>query len=253
MIKVVLFGAGNVASHLAETFLANETIELIQIYNRTAKSLKRFHNKVATTTSLSNIAIADVYIIAIADDFIADFSEKLPKLNGLVVHTSGSVAMKSLAKKNNRGIFYPLQTFTKDKKVDFKQIPICIEAEADEDLQLLEKLAKSISDKVFFINSKQRKSLHVAAVFVNNFTNHLYHLGNEICNEYDVPFQVLEPLIQETAHKVLHVSPIDAQTGPAKRNDYKTIEAHLALLNKKQQKIYKLLTKSIQKTYGKEL
>lgn len=252
MIKVVLFGAGNVASHLAETFINATTVELIQIYSRSKKSLEQFTN-IPTTTNLNNLAKADVYIIAIPDDAIANFSKKLPKLNGLLVHTSGSVAMDSIDVKHTRGVFYPLQTFSKDKSVDFKQVPICIEVEKEQDLHLLEKLAESISDKVFLINSKQRKSLHIAAVFVNNFTNHLYHIAAEICEQHKVPFEILTPLIQETAHKINDLKPFEAQTGPAKRNDVKTIESHLALLNQEQQNIYKLLTQSIQQTYGKEL
>lgn len=252
MIKVVLFGAGNVASHLAKIFIASNAVELVQVYSRSKKSLEQFTN-IPTTTNLNNLAKADVYIIAIPDDAIANFSKKLPKLNGLLVHTSGSVAMDSIDVKHTRGVFYPLQTFSKDKSVDFKQVPICIEAEKDQDLHLLEKLAESISDKVFLINSKQRKSLHVAAVFVNNFTNHLYHIADNICKEHTVPFEILTPLIQETAHKINDLKPFEAQTGPAKRNDVKTIETHLALLNKEQQNIYKVLTQSIQQTYGKEL
>lgn len=252
MIKVVLFGTGNVASHLAKTFINATTIELVQIYSRSKKSLKQFNN-IPTTTNLNNLAKADVYIIAIPDDAIANFSKKIPKLNGLLVHTSGSVSMNSIDKQHTRGVFYPLQTFSKDKWVDFKRIPICIEAEQQQNVYLLEKLAKNISDKVFLINSKQRKSLHVAAVFVNNFTNHLYHIAHEICKEHTVPFEVLAPLIKETASKITNLSPYTAQTGPAKRNDIKTIKAHLALLKQEQQNIYKLLTQSIQQTYGKEL
>lgn len=252
MIKVVLFGTGNVASHLAKTFINATTIELVQIYSRSKKSLKQFNN-IPTTTNLNNLAKADVYIIAIPDDAIANFSKKIPKLNGLLVHTSGSVSMNSIDKQHTRGVFYPLQTFSKDTWVDFKKIPICIEAEQQQNVYLLEKLAKNISDKVFLINSKQRKSLHVAAVFVNNFTNHLYHIAHEICKEHAVPFEVLAPLIKETASKITNLSPYTAQTGPAKRNDIKTIKAHLALLKQEQQNIYKLLTQSIQQTYGKEL
>lgn len=252
MIKVVLFGTGNVASHLAKTFINATTIELVQIYSRSKKSLKQFNN-IPTTTNLNNLAKADVYIIAIPDDAIANFSKKIPKLNGLLVHTSGSVSMNSIDKQHTRGVFYPLQTFSKDTWVDFKKTPICIEAEQQQNVYLLEKLAKNISDKVFLINSKQRKSLHVAAVFVNNFTNHLYHIAHEICKEHTVPFEVLAPLIKETASKITNLSPYTAQTGPAKRNDIKTIKAHLALLKQEQQNIYKLLTQSIQQTYGKEL
>jgi predicted short-subunit dehydrogenase-like oxidoreductase (DUF2520 family) len=121
-----------------------------------------------------------------------------------------------------------------------------LEAEHINDYKVLEKLAKSIGKKIYSINSEQRKTLHVAAVFVNNFTNHLYKIGNDICKENKVPFEILQPLIKETASKIEHLSPKEAQTGPAIRNDKKTIQNHLNLLNQNQQKIYKTLTKSIQ-------
>lgn len=253
MIKIVLLGAGNVASHLAKAFLASNAVELIQIYNRSKKNLKQFESQINTTTNLNALAKADIYIIAIPDDEISSFSVKLDTQDALVAHTSGSVAMLALAKKHRSAVFYPLQTFTKGKDIDFKNIPICIEAENKKDLTILEKLATTISDKVYKINSKQRKNLHVAAVFVNNFTNHLYHIGHQICNENNVPFEILAPLIQETANKIQELTPFEAQTGPAKRDDTQTIATHLAMLNKEQQEIYKLITQSITKTYGKKL
>jgi predicted short-subunit dehydrogenase-like oxidoreductase (DUF2520 family) len=130
---------------------------------------------------------------------------------------------------------------------------MCLEAENTFDFRVLEAVAKSVSNAVFPINSDQRKALHVSAVFVNNFTNHLYQIGQEICNEHQVPFEVLRPLIQETAEKIKTLDPIDAQTGPAKRKDSTTIEAHLEYLtNENQKNIYKLLTQSIQDN-GKKL
>ena len=142
--------------------------------------------------------------------------------------------------------FYPLQTFSKNKEINFREVPICLEAEKETDFQLLNIVAQSVSEKVFCIDSNQRKSLHVAAVFVCNFVNHLYQIGNEICEENKVPFEILHPLILETANKITALSPKEAQTGPAKRNDTKTINAHLNLLtNETQKEIYKLLTKSI--------
>jgi predicted short-subunit dehydrogenase-like oxidoreductase (DUF2520 family) len=159
-----------------------------------------------------------------------------------------------MSKDNRRGVFYPLQTFTKGKKVDFREIPICIESEFSADLEIIKKLANTISEKTYIINSQQRKALHIAAVFVNNFVNHLYQIGNEICLENQVPFEILEALISETAAKVRTLSPDEAQTGPAKREDQQTIEAHLDFLKPDATKksIYQLLTQSIQNN-GKEL
>ena len=146
-----------------------------------------------------------------------------------------------------------LQSFSKEKSVEFSTIPICIETEKDEDLLLLEKLANSLSNNLFFIDSNQRQKLHLAAVFVNNFVNHLYHLGNDICEENNIPFEILQPLIAETAKKITNLSPFEVQTGPAKRRDTKTIEKHKAMLTESQEEIYTLLTNSIYKTYGEKL
>jgi predicted short-subunit dehydrogenase-like oxidoreductase (DUF2520 family) len=154
---------------------------------------------------------------------------------------------------NRRGVFYPLQTFTKNKAVEFKTIPICLESENGTDYQVLDRVAKSISEKVFAINSQQRKALHVAAVFVNNFTNHLFQIGHEICRENQVPFEILNPLIVETVQKIMVLSPEEAQTGPAKRNDTATIETHESFLSAGNYlNIYKILTQSIQEN-GKKL
>jgi len=253
MIKVVILGTGNVATHLIKAFSIAKKVELVQVYTRTKNNLKAFENNVETTTNLSALKEADVYIIAIADDAISEFSSKLKLKNALVVHTSGSVSMENIDSRFRKGVFYPLQTFTKGKKVDFGTIPICLETQYNDDLLVLEKLASTISNAVYFIDSTQRESLHIAAVFVNNFSNHLYYVGKSLCSQHNVPFEILQPLIQETANKVQTIHPFDAQTGPAKRNDTNIISKHLDALPKNYQEIYALLTKSITKTYEQEL
>ncbi len=227
MVSVLLIGHGNVATHLNNAFLDVDDILVTQISSR----------------KLDSIPQADVTIIAVSDDAISEVSSKIK--NSFVVHTSGSVSMSDLKNESKKGVFYMLQTFSKDKKVDFSEVPFCLEAVNEKEYQLLEQLAKSIGKKIYAINSEQRKTLHVAAVFVNNFTNHLYKIGNDICKENKVPFEILLPLIKETALKIEELSPKKAQTGPAIRNDKKTIKNHLNLLDKNQQKIYKTLTKSI--------
>lgn len=253
MTKVIVLGAGNIATHLIATFIKNKHIELVQVFNRTLASIKHLQSKTAITNSLSKLKIADIYIIAVSDKAILDVSKKIHFKNKLVVHTSGSFAMSDLACSANKGVFYPLQSFSKTKKVSFKKIPICIEAERKEDTILLEHLADLISNKVYHINSLQRKQLHVAAVFVNNFVNHLYAIGEDICNKKNVPFEILQPLIEETAKKTKKMTAFKAQTGPAIRNDQKTINTHLTMLDEQKKVIYKQLTKAIQQTYGKEL
>jgi len=247
MIKLVILGSGNVATHLVKAFLKTNHIQIVQVYSRQITTDFFSTKKIETTQSLTNLKDADLYIIAISDDSITKFSKQLKLKNKLVVHTSGSVAINDLKCNSRKGVFYPLQTISKKKKIKFSAIPICIEAENETDYKLLETIAKSISKKVYRINSEQRKNLHVAAVFVNNFVNHLYSIGNDICDKNNAPFEILEPLIKETANKIKQLSPKESQTGPAIRNDKNTISKHLNLLTKNQQKIYTLLTKSIQK------
>ncbi len=253
MINIVILGGGNVAYHLTNVLLNNNAVNVVQIYNRSLEKISCFKNNTSITNNLSELKDADIYILAVSDNVISELSSTLNLKNKLVVHTSGSMAMEELKSASNKGVFYLLQTFSKERKINFSTIPICIEAENEEDLFLLETFAKSISKNCYFINSIQRKSLHVAAVFVNNFVNHLYQIGNEICKKNNVPFEILLPLIQETSNKITILSPLKAQTGPAKRNDTKTIEKHKAMLTKNQQEIYTLLTKSICNTYGKKL
>lgn len=253
MIKVVLIGSGNVAQHLIKAFAKSATIDVIQAFSRQKETLIPLLDSNKITNNFNDLAEADVYIIAVSDDAIAEVSSQLPFENRLVVHTSGSVSLDALDKKNRKGSFYPLQTFSKKAEVDFSQIPIFLESENDFDFELLEKVAHSISNKIHKINSEQRKAMHVSAVFVNNFVNHLYQIGNEICIENKVPFEVLKPLILETANKVMTLSPKEAQTGPAIRSDKQTIASHLDfLLDENQNNIYKILTQSIQNN-GKKL
>lgn len=253
MIQVTIIGSGNVARHLIKAFSEKAEIELVQVFSRKPQVVADLVNSNKIISDYNHLQTVDVMIIAVTDDAVAEVSGQIPFKNQLVVHTSGSVAMSNMDDKNRKGVFYPLQTFSKSKAVDFKIIPICLEAENDKDYQTLETVAKLISNVIYKVNSEQRKALHVAAVFVSNFVNHLYQMGNEICTENNLSFDILKPLIQETANKILTLSPKEAQTGPAKRKDTQTINTHLSFLTDENQKeIYKLLTKSII-DHGKKL
>lgn len=254
MIKITIIGYGNVAQHLISAFQENPTVKIEQIFVRDSSKTVDIDSSIQIVSDWNALIPTDIFIIAVSDDFIGAVSESFPLKNQFVVHTSGSVALEEISNHNRRGVFYPLQTFTKGKTVDFKTIPICMETEFIADLEVLKKVAKSISDKTYIINSEQRKALHVAAVFVNNFVNHLYQIGSEICVENQIPFAILEPLIAETAAKLQSLTPLEAQTGPAKRHDQKTIDSHLDFLQSDEikQTIYKTLTQSIQND-GKEL
>ena len=253
MISVVILGAGNVATHLFKAFNKAENVVVNQWFNRHLKSIDFYKNIVEVTDDLSQLKPADIYIIAVSDDAIAKFSSQLPIENTLVVHTSGSVGLYDLDKKHKRGVVYPLQTFSKEVDVDFSQVPICIESTNKKDFNTLKVLAKSIGSPYYKVNSDQRSSLHLAAVFVNNFTNQLYRIAHEITESTSTEFNILKPLILETASKVKDLSPFMAQTGPAKRNDKKTIKKHLKKLEDSPHKeVYELLTKSIQQTHGRK-
>lgn len=252
MISVVLLGAGNVAFHFYKAFKKAKNVNIVQWYNRSTENIHQFQNEVELCNDIKGLKDADVYFISISDDAIAKMSREFLFENKLIVHTSGSVNIHDLDKKNRRGVFYPLQTFSKDVDIDFRNVPICIEVLNKSDAPLLKTLAEAIGSPFYKINSEQRQTLHLAAVYVNNFTNQLYRIAHEITDIKSIDFNILKPLILETAKKVQEVSPYMAQTGPALRNDNKTIKRHLNSLEKDLHKdIYKLLTKAIKETHGK--
>jgi predicted short-subunit dehydrogenase-like oxidoreductase (DUF2520 family) len=247
MIKVVILGSGNVASHLIKVMEANAAIDLVQVYARSKKSLENIIDSNKVTTSFTALKEADVYVISVSDKAIEDVSNQIPFSHKLVVHTSGTMGFDVINPKNKRGVFYPLQTFSKSKEVDMKSVPFCLETENKDDYKTVENLAKSLSNSVYTINGEQRKSLHISAVFVSNFANHMYQIGNALCEENNVPFAILQPLIEETANKIKTLTPTEAQTGPAIRNDEPTIQKHLEALEKPIYKeLYQKITLSIQ-------
>lgn len=253
MISVVIIGAGNLAIHLFNAFHKAKNVSVAQWFNRNLKPLESYKNRISITNDISKLVDADIYIMAISDDAIAQLSTQLPFYDKLVVHTSGSVGIHDLDKKQRRGVFYPLQTFSKDHDIDFKEVPICIETLGKKDFQILKDLAEAVGSPYYKINTEQRQVLHLSAVYVNNFTNQLYRIAHEISDVKGINFDVLKPLILETAKKVQTLSPYVAQTGPAIRNDKKTIKKHLKLIENKDHKaIYELLTNAIIKTHGRQ-
>ena len=252
MIKsVVIIGSGNMATQLSLA-LTGKGIWVKQVYSRTLESAKELAIQVNAdfTNDLSCVmSDADLYIISVKDSAIQEVLMKLSlDKNSLIVHTAGSISMEVLSSyTNNYGVFYPLQTFSKSREADFSAIPICIEANHTSSLIKLQELAEKLSSSVQLVNSDQRKTLHLAAVFVNNFVNHLYVIGSEILQDKKLDFNLLKPLILETALKVETMHPMEAQTGPARRNDQAVISAQLKMLQKypEYQKIYNFVTDSI--------
>ncbi|MCM8569928.1 DUF2520 domain-containing protein [Gramella jeungdoensis] len=253
MIKVIIIGAGNVSSHLYQTFSKAKEVDVVQVYNRNHEHLNFVNEPEKRTSNLEQLKKADLYLLAVKDEAIRKIAEKIPDNKAVFAHCSGSIPLTELSLFENHGVFYPLQTFSKNKPVNFKEVPVCLEANSAKNLEFLKKIASAISDNIFEVSSKQRKALHLAAVFVNNFTNHLYALAADYCEKNELPFKILQPLIKETANKIETLPPFSSQTGPALRNDQKTISAHLEMLDDDQKKIYTILTDSIQKLHGKKL
>ncbi|GBU06697.1 hypothetical protein AwDysgo_00280 [Bacteroidales bacterium] len=249
MYKIVLLGAGNLASQLGRS-LQEVGHEILQVYSRShdSASLLAQTMGVPFTISLAELRDdADIYLFALSDAALPEVLLQMPKLDGLFVHTAGSLALDVFAGYTSRyGVFYPLQTFSKQRKVSFEMLPIFIEANNPEDEMLLADLARSISSKVQSLDSVQRSYLHLAAVFACNFSNHLYALAAKILEGQGLDWKLLLPLIQETASKVEEMSPPEAQTGPALREDSIVMNKHLKMLRDPNvAHIYDLLSQSI--------
>jgi len=199
MTKITIIGSGNVAHHLITAFQSEKSTEIVQVFARKRNAILPNIEKEKIISDFANLKDADLYIVSVSDDAIFEVSHNLPFFEKLVVHTSGTKSIDVLADKNRKGVFYPLQSFSKEKKMKFKEIPIFLETKNKEDFFLLEKIARSVSDKVIAMDSEKRKALHVASVFVSNFVNYMYRIGAEICTENDISFDVLKPLISEIA------------------------------------------------------
>ncbi len=189
---------------------------------------------------------ADLIIIAVSDKAIEEVISKFKLEKSILVHTSGTMDMDILRNSSeNYGVFYPLQTISKAIEVDFSSIPLCIEASNEKTFSLLSNLANKLSKKVYKISSEQRKEIHIAAVFANNFTNHLFGIAKQELEKKDIPFEILFPLIDQTIAKIKENNPFDVQTGPAKRGDVLIMESHQARLEDDEREIYKLLSGKI--------
>ena len=251
MIKIILLGAGNVGHHLSKAFDKSTEIDLVQWYSR--DNSKVSYNDIDTEiiNDLSKIKSADIYVISISDSHVGEISEKLNVSEKLVVHTSGSLDLSIIDKKNRRGVFYPLQTLSKNKEIELAKVPICIESENNKDLVLLETISKYIGCKTYKIDYNERKILHLAAIFSNNFVNHMFTIAKEILDDKNLDFNILKPLINETVDKIHKLDPENAQTGPAIRNNNEIILNHIKTLKKDDhKKLYELMTKLIKDKYG---
>ncbi|MGZ5273220.1 MAG: Rossmann-like and DUF2520 domain-containing protein [Kaistella sp.] len=248
-MKIVILGSGNVAFHLAKAF-NEKKIAVSQIFGRNENALREISEKFSIPYSTQELADADLYLIAVKDDAVADISKKIKKENALVAHTSGSLPKEILQGKYRKASFYPLQTFSKSKELNYSEIPFFIEAENNDDLAILKNLVSEISENVMISDYEKRKYIHLTAVFACNFVNHLFARAKEISDAQNIPFNYFLPLIDETVQKIHEIDPKSAQTGPAVRNDERVLKLHEDLItNEEHRKIYKTMNDSIKKMY----
>lgn len=248
-MKIVFIGAGNLATQLSQT-LQKKGYEIIMIYSYTKESASLLGNKlnVPYTNDLNEIPVnADLYIFSVKDSVLESVIKSIKPNNGIWAHTAGSVNIDIFRHYTKRGaVFYPLQTFSKTKAVDFNSIPIFIETFNSIDNQILTEIANRISEKVQYATSEQRKYIHLSAVFACNFTNLLYDISSKILTENNLSFDILKPLINETINKLSNMSPSQAQTGPAVRYDKNVIDMQTEMINDDDlKKLYLLMSKLI--------
>lgn len=254
--NIVIIGSGNVASHLAWAF-KNAGLLVSGIYSRHFENAQQLAAKIGVKAfrTLQDIPLdADAYLYAVKDIALPEVLRNSPDFKGILMHTSGTVGLDVFEDRFKRAaVFYPLQTFTKDKAVDFSAIPLLIESKNKKDLKLIEDLGKKLSANIQITNSEQRKQIHLAAVFASNFSNYMYYIAQELLQEKGLDFNLLKPLIHETVDKINTLSPAESQTGPAKRKDFDTLNKQLEMLkeNPAYQNIYHLISEQIQKLNSK--
>lgn len=234
----------------ANTHNYSTTIKLVGYLNKNGASVPR--TTATQFTEYREIPACDLILIAVPDDRIKEVAANIPPSNAVIAHTSGTVTMDALLPHQRLGVFYLPQSFTKIKTPDFAAIPVCLEASNEDVMELLEKIAETVSPRVEYMDSQQRKQLHLAAVYMNNFVNHCYAKSHEILSNAGIATTALEHLMKETLEKAIALTPALAQTGPAQRNDHNTITAHISLLPETERELYRSMTNSIQKNSIKD-
>lgn len=251
--NIVLIGAGNLATNLAIS-LKNHGFNILQIYSRTTESARKLANRIGCDFTVSIETLnndADMYIVSVVDNALPDLISHIPDKykHAVFCHTAGSISIDVFSAHHfdKYGVLYPMQTFNKERIVDFENIPFFIESINEESDNALNQVAQTLSNRVYSVSTDARKILHIAAVFACNFSNHMYNISEYLLNKYNIPFDVMLPLIDETSAKIHYMSPKQAQTGPAARRDYKVIKEHIYILEKEKSimDIYKLISDDI--------
>lgn len=251
--KIAILGAGNLAWNLAPA-LEDAGHEITEVYARDLQKAKEITERIYTAVPKDDLDFsesrAELFILAIKDDALSEVADQVILPEGsILVHTSGAIPMEVLSQSSASyvGVFYPLQSFTKGKKVEFEEVPFLLESEDEGSLQLLKKVAKSLSQLVYILRAKDRQAVHVAAVFASNFTNHMLRIAEDILHRQGFDAELLKPLIIESISKSLQLGARKAQTGPAIREDYETLETHHHFLayNEQLAEIYRLISQDI--------
>ena len=253
--RIVFIGSGNVATHLA--LALDKVTDVVQVYSRHLSSANELAVRMRACQAIDNplqvTTDADIYIVSASDDAVAKIIDDISVSNGLWLHTSGSVPMSVFeGKRSDYGVLYPLQTFSKAVAVNVSRVPFFVEGSGDAVTAEITELAHLLSSKVSAADSRQRKMLHVAAVFACNFANHLWAVADEVLADAGYSFDVLVPLIEATLAKAAEISPLQGQTGPARRGDNDIITSHCAMLSQGRATLYKMLSQSIINQYKAE-
>lgn len=255
MTNIVIIGAGRVAWNLVPA-IKSAGHSILQIFSLHENSCKALGEKagVPYTSDKSQIRQADLYICCVKDDAISDAVSGIDFGQGIIAHTAGSVEMDVLRPFAKRyGVIYPMQSFSKERSVNFSNIPFYVEGCNEDCHDKLYEFANSLGSRVYDCNSQQRKKLHIAAVFASNFVNHMYAIADKLLTDEGLDFNELLPLIDETAAKVHLLRPKIAQTGPAARHDEKILSTHIDCLDNMEKEIYILISRSIQKLQNEKL
>lgn len=264
MMEIIVIGTGNLGFNLCKAIEdqyvikdsafakakcknVKNTLKLIGYYNTSATRLASL--QAPLLDSITSLPKADLIIIATPDDYITSVSKSL-NTDAIVAHTSGSVDLQAVSNRNNYGVFYIPQSFSRSREMNFEELPVCLEYNNDIAQKGLETLGNCLSSKVTYLDSEQRGRLHIAAVYMNNFVNHCYTKADEILSDANIDASLLYPLMNETLAKAQELSPYEAQTGPARRNDVQTITKHLEALKTNDRAMYDAITNSIKNTYG---
>ena len=251
--EIVILGSGNVASHLAHAF-QRAGCHIAQVYSRSLDHAARLASELTDCFAVDDLSAinpdAGLYIISVADAAVAPIASAMPKVSGIVAHTSGSVPLDALSPASDHtAVLYPLQTFTRDAAVDIAAVPFFTEASDSQTLDAVDAYARLLSDRVYHADSIKRKTLHIAGVLSCNFVNYLWDCTAQVLADDGYDFSVVEPLVRATLDKAVSIGPRDAQTGPAMRCDADVMRQHMERLDPDKARIYRELSNEIMKTH----